>query len=143
MGPRLFLHKRRKNLVKEFKTIEEQLEIIMSKNITIDDYDKAYKILTKNNYYYLINGYKNLFLDYSSKEEKYINNTKIEELYALYIFDKNIKIIFLKYILFLESEIDTYISYEFSKTYGNKDYLIPKNFNNIKLNQPIIEKIYK
>ena len=125
---------------KEFKTIEEQLKIIESRNITIEDYDKAYEILTKNNYYYLINGYKNLFLDNTSLDEKYINYTKIEELYALYNFDKNIKIIFLKFILLIESEIDTYIAYEFSKTYGHKDYLIPKNFNNIKSNQYIIEK---
>ena len=48
-------------------------------------------------YYYLINGYKDLFLDRTQKTESYINNTRIEELYALYKFDKNLKINFLKY----------------------------------------------
>ena len=124
---------------KEFKTIEEQIEILKSRNIIIEDENKAYKILEKNNYYYLINGYKDLFLKRKGKDE-YIKNTKIEEIYSIYQFDKNIKINFLKYILLIENEIDTYIAYEFSKSYGHKDYLIPKNFNNSNSKIPLIEK---
>ena len=51
---------------KEFKTIDEQIEILKSRNIIVGNYDKAYKILEKNNYYYLINGYKDLFLNKKS-----------------------------------------------------------------------------
>lgn len=125
---------------KEFKTIDEQIKILKSRNMVIEDYEKAYKILTKNNYYYLINGYKDLFLDNASKNEKYINNTKIEEIYALYNFDKNIKINFLRYLLLIENEIDTYIAYEFSKSYGHKNYLLSKNLNNSKSKQLLIQK---
>lgn len=125
---------------KIFKTIDEQIEILKSRNIIIDDYDKAYKILSKNNYYYLINGYKDLFIDIASKEEKYIKNTKLEEIYALYEFDKDIKINFLKYFLFIENEIDAYIAYEFSKVYGHKNYLIPNNFNTLNFKNNLIDK---
>lgn len=125
---------------KIFKTIDEQIEILKSRNMLIENYNKAYEILRKNNYYYIINGYKELFLDKFVKTEKYIDNTKIEELYALYKFDKKIKINFLKYILIIENEINTYLAYEFSKTYGHKDYLILKNFNNTKSNNQLIEK---
>ena len=126
-----------------FKTIDEQIEILQSKNIIIDDYNKAYKILSENNYYYLINGYKCLFLNNIGKKEKYINNTRIEEIYALYKFDKNIKINFLKYILVIENEVDTYIAYEFSKSYGHKDYLISNNFNNSNSKKSLIKKFIK
>lgn len=122
---------------KSFKTISEQIEILKLHNIVIENYDYAYKILEKNNYYYLINGYKDLFID---NEYKYIKNTKIEEIYAIYQFDKSIKMIFLKYILLIENEVNTYISYEFSKNYGHKDYLIPKNFNNSNLENSLIKK---
>ena len=128
---------------KVFKTIYEQIEILKSRNIVIDNYNKAYKILSKNNYYYLINGYKDLFLDVTSKEEKYINNTRLEEIYALYKYDKNIKNIFLKYILQIENEVDTYVAYEFSKSYGHKNYLISKNFNNSNSKKSLIEKFIK
>ncbi len=125
---------------KEFKTIDKQIEILKSRNIVIEDYNNAYEILKRNNYYYLINGYKDLFLDRTQKTESYINNTRIEELYALYKFDKNLKINFLKYMLLIENEIDTYIAYEFSKVYGHKDYLVHQNFNNSNLNKIHINK---
>lgn len=125
---------------KTFKTINEQIEILKSRNIIIENYDKAYKLLSKNNYYYLINGYKDLFLDYTSKEEKYIDSLKLEEIYTLFEFDKDIKIIFLKYLLLIENEIDTYIAYEFSKSYGHKNYLVSENFNNSNLKKSLIEK---
>ena len=128
----------RKYLEKEFKTIKEQIEILESKNIIIKNYNIAYNILEKNNYYYLINGYKDLFINHNLKIEKYISNTKLEEIFAIYLFDKNIKIHFLKYILLLESEIKTYISYEFSKSYGHKNYLVIQNFNNTNSNIPLI-----
>ena len=124
---------------KIFKTIDEQIDILNSRNVVIDDYDKAYNLLSKNNYYYLINGYKNLFIDSKTKEEKYINGTKLDELYALYEFDQNIKINFLKYLLLIENEIDTYIAYEFSKSYGHKNYLLPTNFCNSNSKQFLIE----
>jgi len=130
-------------LEKTFKTIDEQIDILKSRNIIIDDYSKAYDLLSKNNYYYLINGYKDLFIDNTSKEEKYITGTKIEEIYALYEFDKDIKINFLKYLLLIENEIDTYIAYEFSKSYGHKNYLIPANFCNSNSKQFLIEKFIK
>lgn len=125
---------------KEFKTIDEQIQILKSRNIIIENYEKTYNILMKNNYYYLINGYKDLFLDNTSKKEKYINGTNIEEIYALYNFDKNLKINFLRYLLLIENEINTYIAYEFSKSYGHKNYLIPKNFNNSDSKKSLINK---
>ena len=125
---------------KEFKTIDEQIEILKARNMRLDDYYKAYSILEKNNYYYLINGYKDLFLDKSNKKERFIDNVNIDEIYSLYNFDKNIKINFLKYLLHIENEINTYIAYEFSKNYGHKNYLVLENFNNSNLNTPQIQK---
>ncbi len=125
---------------KEFKTIEEQIDILKSRNVIIENYDKAYNILSRNNYYYLINGYKDLFIDFTSKDEKYIHNTNLEELYSLYEFDKNIKINFLKYLLLIENEIDTYIAYEFSKSFGHKNYLVSQNFSNSNSKIPLVEK---
>ena len=50
---------------KDFKTIEEQIEILKARGIIIND-ERAKQILTENNYYYLINGYKDFFVDNSS-----------------------------------------------------------------------------
>ncbi len=130
-------------LEKVFKSIDEQIEILISRNIIIDDYEKAYKLLSKNNYYYLINGYKNVFIDCTEKEERYLKGTKLEEIYALYKFDKDIKIIFLKYLLLIENEVDAFIAYEFSKKYGHKDYLIPINFCYLNFKSNYVKKFIK
>lgn len=128
---------------KVFKTVHEQIKLLKSRQLKIENVNSALKILENNNYYYLINGYKNLFIDFSSNTEKYIDGTTIEEIYDLYEFDRKIRIIFLEYILLIERKIDTYIAYEFSKEHGYKDYLIPDNFDYNKKNKKIVDKLLK
>lgn len=125
---------------KEFKTIDEQIELLQSRNLYIENEETAKNIVLNNNYYYLINGYKDLFLNKKSTTEKFKNGTTLEELYSLYEFDRKVRIIFLEYILLIERKIDTYIAYEFSKNYGHKDYLNPENFNYISKNKELIDK---
>lgn len=125
---------------KEFKCVEEQIEILESRKLTIKNKDNAKNILIDNNYYYLINGYKNLFINKKSKDEKFILGTDLNEIYYLYEFDRKMRIIFLEYILLLERKLDTYIAYEFSKIHGYKEYLIPDNFNYINKNKEQINK---
>lgn len=125
---------------KEFKTINEQINILKNKNLDIKDLVNAKLLLTNNNYYYLINGYKDLFIDKTNKKETFLKGTNLEEIYNLYEFDRKIRIIFLEYILLIERKIDTYIAYEFSKNYGYKNYLIPNNFNYINKNKELIDK---
>ena len=79
---------------KVFKTIDEQINLLKSRNLIIDDINSAKTILENNNYYYLINGYKNLFINSSIKTEKFIQGTTLEEIYNLYEFDRKIRIIF-------------------------------------------------
>ena len=48
---------------KPFKTIEEQIAILESRGLIIDSRETARRFLTRNNYYSLVNGYKEFFLD--------------------------------------------------------------------------------
>lgn len=125
---------------KKFKTVDEQIYLLKNKKLNIKNENNARTMLLNNNYYYLINGYKDLFLDKSKKTEIFLRKATLEEIYALYEFDRKIRITFLEYILLIERKIDTYISYEFSKKYGHRNYLIPENFNNINKNKKLIIK---
>lgn len=116
---------------KEFKTIDEQIEILKNRNLNLN-YEYAKEIFTNNNYYYLINGYKDLFIEYQNEDERYINNATLQEIFSLYNFDSELRINILRYILKIERRIDTYIAYEFSKQYGNKNYLKESNFSDNK-----------
>ena len=45
---------------KIFKTLDEQIDILKSRGLIVNDYDKAKKILFKENYFFL-NGYRHFF----------------------------------------------------------------------------------
>jgi len=113
---------------KIFKNLDEQIEILRSKGMVINDVDKAKEVLFRENYFFL-NGYRHLFQK-SYKDGEFIKGTTFEELYAIFVFDRNIRNIMFKYILIVENNIKSIISYQMSKKYGYKEkaYLNPKNF---------------
>lgn len=113
---------------KIFKSIDEQIEILKSKGLVINDLDKTKDILFRENYFF-ISGYRHMFMR-GNKEKDFIEGTTFEELYAVFVFDRKIRNIMFKYILVIENNIKSIISYQLSKKYGfkDKDYLNPKNF---------------
>jgi abortive infection bacteriophage resistance protein len=112
---------------KIFKTLDEQIEILKSKNLIINDVDKAKDVLFRENYFF-INGYRRLF---SPITKRFENGTTFEELYATFSFDRNIRNIMFKNILIVENNIKSIMSYQLSKKYGYKqsDYLKEANFD--------------
>lgn len=113
---------------KIFKNLDEQIEILRDRNLTINDEEKAKDILLRENYFF-INGYRHMFLE-SSKSKRFFDGTTFEELYSTFLFDRNIRNIMFKHLLIVENNIKSIISYQLSKKYGfkEKDYLDPKNF---------------
>lgn len=113
---------------KIFRNLDEQIEILQSKGLVIPDVDKAKEILFRENYFF-VSGYRHLFMRYNDKD-RFIKGTTFEELYGMFVFDRMIRNIMFKYILIVENNIKSIISYQMSKKYGfkEKDYLNPKNF---------------
>ena len=113
---------------KVFRTIDEQLDILKSKGLTIEDYDKAKEILLRENYFFL-NGYRSPLLVSGSK--RFIDGSTFEELYALFTFDRYFRNIIFKNLLIVENNYKSIFSYVLSKKYGykEKDYLNADNFD--------------
>ena len=108
---------------KEYRTHEQQLKILRSRGMNIAKGSQASKImrvLERENYYSVINGYKEPFVDPSATPETYLSGTQFEELYSVFCFDRNIRLIYLKYILKAEHHIMTVIAHEFSRLYINR-----------------------
>ena len=116
-------------LTKEFKTIDQQIDILKKKGLIIDDNDMAYNVLLKENYFFL-NGYRHLFMN-SPTDRTFITGSTFSELYALFRFDRYSRNIFFKNLLIIENRLKSVISYQLSKKYGykEKDYLNLRNFN--------------
>ena len=114
---------------KSFKNLDEQVEILRNKGLTINDVDYAKTILLRENYFFL-SGYWHIFMG-DSQQSKFIEGTKFEELYAMFLFDRALRNIFFKWILVVENNFKSITSYALSKKYGfkDKDYLNAKNFN--------------
>ena len=71
-------------MLKEFKTIDEQIEILKKRGLVFDDEEFAKEKLLETNYYNTINGYKKLFVATDvNGNEIFKNNAKYEELFYL------------------------------------------------------------
>ena len=113
---------------KVFKTIEEQIQILISKGLTVEDYDKTSEILLRENYFFL-NGYRSPFLITGTK--RFVEGSTFEELYSLFKFDRYFRNIIFKNVLIVKNNYKSIFSYVLSKKYGykEKDYLNVNNFN--------------
>ena len=109
---------------KIFKTIDEQIDILLSKGLIIDDIDYVKDTLLRENYFFLM-GYRHLFIR-SESDRRFIPNTNFEELYAMFNFDRQIRNIIFKNILIVENNAKSIFSYILSKKYGIKE----KNYLN-------------
>jgi len=119
---------------KEYKTYRQLLTILRNRGMEISkgsQGSRVIRILEKENYYNVINGYKDLFLDASATHnaETYKTGTTFDEVYALYTFDREIRHIYLKYLLKVENSFKTVLAHEFSGLYGHDNYLKLENFH--------------
>ena len=130
---------------KEFKTIEEQVEILKKKGLIIEDEEETKEILLRENYFF-INGYRLLLMN-SYSDKTFVKGSTFKELYALFLFDRSMRNIIFKYLLIIENQLKSITSYQLSKKYGyqEKDYLNPKNFtedrSKIRRVKDLIEKM--
>lgn len=119
----------------EYKTFDQQIDILKNRGLIINDTEYAKEILSIHNYYNVINGYKNLFCfidDYGN--EKFITGTTFEEIYSLYEFDRELRSIIFKYTLQIENTLRTLVAHVFSKYHGIENYLRYSNFDFINYN---------
>ncbi len=112
---------------KPFKTYDEQIKILLSRNINIPDYDFARMVLSSLSYYTIINGYKDTFLSIPGTDS-FIEGTNFNDLYTLHMIDTNVSSIVFKNILFVEQYLKTKIAYLVSEQYGV--YTNPSDLSN-------------
>ena len=114
---------------KTFMTYEQQLNYLeCNKDLIIPDRKYAKTMLERISYYSLIGGYKEPFKHRPSG--KYLRGVTFDEIVSFYLFDEQLRSLFLKYILHVERELKSTISYHFSEKYGSDQtkYLDTSNF---------------
>ena len=129
---------------KTFKSLDEQIEILRGKGLVISDEDFAKEILLRENYFFLT-GYRFLFMR-STTDRRFQPGTTFEELYSMFVFDRQIRNILFKNILVVENNLKSILSYVVSKNHGfkEKNYLNPNNFvHDSSRNRQINDLIHK
>lgn len=119
--------------IKPPKTYREQVEILNSRNLYIENFENAEKVLQRINYYRLI-AYGLTLKDPLNKDQ-YINGASFNEMLSLYEFDRKLRLLLLGTLETIEIELRTHISYEIAHKLGPLGYKNQENFYNEKFHQ--------
>ena len=108
-------------------SVEEQLELLLSKGLTITDKDFAISWLS-NVSYFRLKTYSYFFKDYQKDNGNFIPETSFEDIVNLYSFDRRLKLIIFDAIEAIEIAVRTRISNTMSYKYGAHWYLNSLHF---------------
>lgn len=122
-------------ITKEFKTIDEQIEILKSRGLSIPDNTVARDFLLRNNYY-RISGYSLTLRSH----DIFNPNVTFQNIADIYEFDHELRHILLQYIETIEVTVKSIYAYEFTKEFGPNGYLDHNHFSDISKHKEIIDK---
>lgn len=122
--------------VKSATTFEEQIEILRSRNLTIENDARAREILSRVNYYRL-----SAYTLTLKKQDVFQPGTTLEDVFALHEFDKHLRAILMRALETIEISFRTHIAYLLAHKYGPLGYLIKNNFDNHEYHQSNIKQL--
>lgn len=106
-------------MLKPPKSIDEQIYLLRSRNIIIEDTEEVKSFLENNNYYRLMGYAYHLKID----KEAYKQGTAITTIIGIYNFDKSLRHLILSVLEDFEISFRTKLSYYLSHKYGSECYL--------------------
>lgn len=109
---------------KKFKSLDEQVKILQSRGLVIEDDIKAKEFLYNNNYY-RVSGYSLTLRNH----DIFYPKTKFQNIIDIYNFDQEMRNLLLKYIEIIEIKIKSIFTYEFTKRHGGVGYLENSHFS--------------
>ena len=117
-------------MTKPFLTIDQQIELLKSKNLLFKSEKNAKKLLSNIGYYKLINAYRIPFIIESNNKKLFDKGTYFEDLYNLYVFDSNLRTIVFGAATAVEISFKSHLSNEISSEFGvsDQDYLRKENY---------------
>lgn len=108
-----------------FKTLDQQIGILKSRGVNINDtdIDMAIDFLLRNNYY-RISGYSLTLRDH----DVFYEGVTFQNIIDIYNFDHELRHVLLEHLETVEVTVKSIFAYEFAKKYGGLGYLQSTNF---------------
>lgn len=114
------------NNIKQPKTFDELIEKLEERKLIINDKEYAKKCIMNINYYRLSGYYRFFYTD----SEEFKKGTTFEDIYKLYCFDRELRLILFNLMQDLEIMIRSHLAYEIAHKYGSDSFnLIDLFFN--------------
>lgn len=116
----------------EYTTVEQQIEILKSQNLIIQNEEYAKKRLELYGYSNLIKNYRDPYLIRSEGKNTFRSGVTFEQICSLYIFDKNLRNAVMASMLDLEELIKESAADIIAQSFGTnpEEYLQYKNYQN-------------
>lgn len=122
--------------IKPWKSIDEQLELLKSRNLTVNNDEEAKEFLLANNYF-RISGYT---LNMRSNDWFYDDKT-MDNVMECYMFDRHFRTIIMGVLENIEITYKSLIAYVHAKNHGPLGYERSCEFSNLNSYAAIINKI--
>lgn len=110
---------------KPFKSYDEQIALLKSRGLIIDNDETAKAILKRMNYYRL-----SAYSLTLRKNDQFYPGVSIEDIVSLYDFDADLRRIIFEFSEIAETSARAYIAYYHARKYGPLGYLNNQNFEN-------------
>ncbi|MEQ9286360.1 MAG: Abi family protein [Cyclobacteriaceae bacterium] len=110
-------------------SIAQQVELLESRGVTVENKSKAENYLS-NISYYRLSAYLLPFQDRTFAGNRYNNGVTFDDILNLYLFDRELRLLIFDIIERLEVAFRTQIIYQYSNDYGAWWYEDPKHFIN-------------
>ena len=117
-----------------YSSIEHQIEKLKKSNLTIQDEERAYSILSCYGYSNLIKSYREPYAVICTDGIKYRDGVSLEQIFSLYLLDKNLRTAVMAAMLDLEEHIKATSAEVIAASFGTdiNEYLKFSNYNNKK-----------
>ena len=118
---------------KEYKSINERINILKGRGLLFKNESKAYDILLKHSYFDIINANEKLFDDASFSEKHYLPNIYFEDLYDIYLFNNELSELTMNILLSVETQLKNSLAHRFCGRYctsisSTEEYINQNNF---------------
>jgi abortive infection bacteriophage resistance protein len=125
-------------MVKPFRTHEEQIVLLKSKGLIINDETFAFDVLRSTNYYRL-NAYFHQFL----VNDSFLPETKFETIIDIYEVDRKLRRILAEHLEQIEIKTRCQIAYELGKEFGPETFYDHSSFKDFKQWEALQEALKK
>lgn len=125
---------------KPFLEIFQQIDLLESRGLVVDNKERVSFILKYINYYHLSVYFKAF---QKNESDDFLDNTKFEDVFGVYDFDRKLRLILLDVIERIELSLKSFLSYEITKS-REKDifwYFNKNNFDNFDNIEEYLKKV--